>query len=138
MSKAHTSLIAMRSASSARLCFRKVFRVARRTRRTCARSNRCPSQCSQKLIAFLASAGSRSDLPQRLTSQPGRPHGEPSSVVIGEAEAPPLQLASKDAILFQEIAERLPLPALQPAGEDDEQHLERRGVNHGRSLYHDP
>jgi hypothetical protein len=61
----------MRSASSARLCFRKVFRMARRTRRTCARSNRCPSQCSQKLIAFLASAGSRQSA-VRLTAPSAR------------------------------------------------------------------
>src|ERR1700716_3328142 len=45
--------MASASASSARVCFRRDFRVARRTRRTCARSNRCPSQCSQKLIASL-------------------------------------------------------------------------------------
>jgi hypothetical protein len=69
MSSARTASIATRSASSARLCFRTVFRVARRIRRTCARSNRCPSQCSQKPIAFAASADPSNPSALRVSTQ---------------------------------------------------------------------
>ena len=67
-----------------------------------------------------------------------RPRGEPPPVVIGQAQAPPTQLPAQEAILFDQIRERLPLPALQPAGQDQQQHLEGRDVDHERELISQP
>jgi hypothetical protein len=51
----------------------------------------------------------RGDLPQCPPSKLKRPHGKPPSVVIGEAQTPPIQLRAQDAILFHQVRER---PAL--------------------------
>jgi hypothetical protein len=66
----------------------------------------------------------RGDLAQRPTAHPERSHREPPPIVISEAQAPPTQLPSQEAILFDQIGERLPLSAVQPAGQDHQQHLE--------------
>jgi hypothetical protein len=62
------------------------------------------------------------------------PHGESSPVVIGEPQTPPTQLSPQDAILFDQVSDRRPFPAIQPASEDHQQHLERRGVDHEPEL----
>ena len=62
--------------------------------------------------------------------------GQPAPVGIGELEPLPTQLPSKDAILFHQIREGLPLLAIPPAGQDGEHHLDSRRVNHAGSLYH--
>ena len=80
----------------------------------------------------------RGDLAQRLTAQPERPHGEPPPVVIGQTQTPPTQLPAQEAVLFDQVGERLPLAALQPAGQDQQQHLEGRGVDHERELISQP
>jgi len=74
----------------------------------------------------------RGDLTQRSTSQPERAHGEPASVVIREAQASPTQLRAQDAILFNEVGERLALLTIPPADHDGEPHLESRHVDHER------
>src|ERR1019366_7369202 len=58
------------------------------------------------------------DLAQRPTAHPKGPHREPPSVVLGQAQTPPAQLPAQEAVLFDQIRERLPLSALEPAGED--------------------
>lgn len=80
----------------------------------------------------------RRNLTQRLTSQPECPRGESPSVIIREAEpAPaPTQLRTQDAILSEQIGQRVPLLAIQPAGQDGEPHPESRYIDHGASLYH--
>ena len=80
----------------------------------------------------------RGDLAQRLTAQPVRPRGEPPPVVIGEAQAPPTQLPAQEAVFFDQIGDRLPLAALEPAGQDQQQHLEGRGGDHERELISQP
>ena len=73
-----------------------------------------------------------------LEYQAVRPPGQPAPVVIGQLQASAAQLAAQDTILLNEIAEHFSLPAVQPPGEEGEQQLERRGVNHGGNLYHGP
>ena len=76
------------------------------------------------------------ELAQDLPSQPMAPDRQPASIAIGEREPLPTQLASKDAILFHQIRDRLVLLAIQPAGQNDQHHLESGRVDHGWSLYH--
>ena len=70
----------------------------------------------------------RRDVAQRLASQPVGPHGEPAPVVLGEAQTPSTQLPPQEAILFDQIGERLPFLSIKPCGDGDEQQLEGRGV----------
>jgi hypothetical protein len=44
-----------------------------------------------------------------------RPRGKPPSVGIGKMQAPPTQLRAQDAILFDQVLERVRLLAIQPA-----------------------
>ena len=80
----------------------------------------------------------RGDLAQPPTAQPVRPHGKPTPLVIGQLQASAPQLPAQDTVLFNEIAEYVSVLAVQPPGEDGEQQLERRDVDHGGNLYHGP
>jgi hypothetical protein len=80
----------------------------------------------------------RRNLAQPATAKPVRPHGEPPPIVVPQLDAPPTQLPSKDAILFNKIAEYFSLSAVQPTREDGEHQLKGRGVDHGRRLCQQP
>jgi hypothetical protein len=71
---------------------------------------------------------------QDLSSQPVPADRQASQVGIRELDPLLTQLASKDAVLLHQIRERLPLLAIQPAGEDGEHHVESRRVDHDGSL----
>jgi len=57
-------------------------------------------------------------------------YGESPPVVIGEPQAPAADLVPEHAILFDQIGERLPLPAIEPTGEGEEQQPKDRHVDH--------
>jgi hypothetical protein len=76
----------------------------------------------------------RRDLTQGLPTQPVGPYGESPAVVIGEPQAPAADLLPEDAILFDQIGERLPLPAIEPTGDGEEQQPKDRHVDHEREL----
>jgi hypothetical protein len=80
----------------------------------------------------------RGDLAQPPTAQAVRPSSKPAPVVIGQLQASALELPAQDTVLLNEIVEYGSVLAVQPAGEDGEQQLERRSVNHGGNLYHGP
>ena len=80
----------------------------------------------------------RRNVAQRLASQPVSPHGEPAPVVIGETQAPPTQLPPQEAILFDQIGERLPLPMIEPTDEGQEQQPKDGHVDHERELISQP
>jgi hypothetical protein len=63
---------------------------------------------------------------------------KPAPVVFGQLQASALELPAQDTVLLNEIVEYGSVLAVQPAGEDGEQQLERRSVNHGGNLYHGP
>ena len=46
--------------------------------------------------------------------------------------------SAKHTILFEQVTECVSLLAVQPPSEESEQHSERGGIDHGRSLYHGP
>src|SRR5215831_3572617 len=70
-----------------------------------------------------------------LASDLARPRGQASAIVIGEAQTavPSWRRRSR---LFDQIRDRLPLPALQPASEHAQRHLQRGGSITSRSFYH--
>jgi len=76
----------------------------------------------------------RADVPKQLPPQAVRPCGQASAVVIREPEPLASQLPAQEAILGDQIADRLSLLTLQPTGQDAEQ-LQSRGVDHGENLY---
>jgi hypothetical protein len=78
----------------------------------------------------------RGDLAQHSTAHPEGPHREAPPVVIRQAQAPPPELPAQEAVLFDQVGDRLPFSAFEPAGEDQQQHLEGRGIEHERGLYH--
>ena len=47
--------------------------------------------------------------------------GEFPPVVIGEPQAPPTRLLPQDSILLDQVRQQLPLPAIQPAGDEEQQ-----------------
>jgi hypothetical protein len=72
----------------------------------------------------------------RKAARPTRPRSQPSAIVAGETQSPCPKLAPQEPVLFEQIRHRLPLPAVQPASEYTQHHLQRRRVVTRRSLYH--
>jgi hypothetical protein len=70
------------------------------------------------------------------TAQPVCSRGQASAIVIGQAQPPGPKLAPQEPVLFDQVRDRLPLPAIQPAGEHAQHHLQRRRSITSRSLYH--
>ena len=62
------------------------------------------------------------------------PDGQSPAVVICQPQAPPAALPPEEAILFDQIGERLPLPMIEPTDEGQEQQPKDRHVDHEREL----
>jgi len=54
--------------------------------------------------------------------------------VLREPQTPLTDLPPKDAILFDQIGERFPLPAIEPTGDGQEQEPKHRQIDHERQL----
>jgi hypothetical protein len=54
---------------------------------------------------------------QRGAAEPVGAHGESPSVIVSKAQPPSTELAPEKPILFDQIGERLPFPAIQPTGD---------------------
>jgi Integrase core domain len=80
----------------------------------------------------------RGDLAQGTTTQPVRSHSQMSPIVIRQAQAPSTQLPAQETVLFDQIGERLPLAALQPTGQDQQEHLDGCRGDHERELISQP
>ena len=76
----------------------------------------------------------RRDLTQGVPPQPASAYCESPPIVIGEPQAPPTDLPPEEAILFDQIGERLPLPAIEPTDDGEEQQPKNRHVDHEREL----
>ena len=63
----------------------------------------------------------RGDPTQYLTADPEGAHREPPPVRIGQAQPLPAQLLPKEPGFLDQIRDRLPLPAIQSAGQDQQQ-----------------
>jgi hypothetical protein len=51
-------------------------------------------------------------------------HGEAAPIIVTEPQATPTDLFPQETILFDQIRERLSLPAIQPAGGAEEEQAE--------------
>ena len=76
----------------------------------------------------------RRDVTQGFSTESISPYGKSSAVVVCQPRALHTDLSPKKAILFNEISHRLPLPAIEPADDGEEQQLESRDVDHERQL----
>src|SRR5216684_2708165 len=74
------------------------------------------------------------DLTQPSTTQAVPRHGEPPTFIIAELQAPPMQLTSKDPVLFDQIRHGLLLLAPQPAGKSHQHEPEPRALPDRGSL----
>jgi hypothetical protein len=75
----------------------------------------------------------RGHVTQCPTSQSVRKSRETPSVVMSQAKPPTTQLPTEEAILFDQIRERLTLPTKQPADQDGE-YLQGQRVDDGGRL----
>ena len=50
---------------------------------------------------------------------------------MSETQAPPTELPAQEEVLFDQVGDRHPFAAFQPASQDQQQHLESRRGNHG-------
>ena len=80
----------------------------------------------------------RRDLTQGLPTQPVGPYGQSPAVVVCQSQAPPADLPPEEAILFDQIGERLPLPMIEPTDEGQEQQPKDGHVDHERELISQP
>ncbi len=78
----------------------------------------------------------RRDVAQGLPTSPVGSYGESPPVLVREPQSSPTDPSPKEAILFDQVGERLPLPAIEPAGDGEEQQTKGRHVDHGSELYH--
>src|SRR5215468_8574517 len=76
----------------------------------------------------------RGDLPQGRPTYPVCPRRQSSAIVVAQMQSPGPNLTPQEPVLFDQITNRLPLTAIQPAGEHTQHHLQRRWVNHEPEL----
>ena len=76
----------------------------------------------------------RGDLPEGRAADAERTGGQPAAIVVSQAQPPRPKLSPQEPIFFNEVSDRLPLPAVQPAGQHAQHHLERHGVDHEAEL----
>jgi hypothetical protein len=66
-------------------------------------------------------------------------HGESPPVIVSKPQASSTELPPpQQAILFEQISERLRFPPIQPTRDAEEQQPNHRHVDHGGSLYQAP
>jgi hypothetical protein len=78
----------------------------------------------------------RGDLAQNRTARAVRPRGQSSAIVIREAQPPPSKLAPQEPVFFDQICDRLPLAAIQPAVSTPSTIFSAAGSITSRSSYH--
>jgi hypothetical protein len=66
----------------------------------------------------------------RTAARPTRYAGQPAAIVVSQAQPSGPKLAPQEPVFLDQVGDRLPLPALEPAGEHAWHHLQRRGVDH--------
>ena len=76
----------------------------------------------------------RGDLPQSRTADSVRSCGQPTAIVVRETQPMPTKLTPQKPVFFNQVRDRLPLPAVQPAGQHAQHHLQRRGTDHEAQL----
>jgi hypothetical protein len=64
------------------------------------------------------------------TADQVRSRGQPAPIVIREPQAPSAKLTPQDPILFDQVRDGLALPAIQPAGQHNQHHLQGSWVDH--------
>ena len=62
----------------------------------------------------------------------GKPVRQAPPIVVCQPQAPHTDLSPKKAILFNQIGQRLSLPAIEPADDSEEQQAEDRKLDHER------
>ena len=76
----------------------------------------------------------RRHLPQDVSSEAVPVHGEPTSLDIGQPQAPPVKVLFQDAVLFSQVLDDLELVAIHPARQCHEDDPQPDRVDHGPSL----
>jgi hypothetical protein len=60
--------------------------------------------------------------------------GQSSTILVAETQSTPAELATQGSVFFNQVGDRYPLPAIQPAGQYPQHHLQRRGIDHEAEL----
>jgi hypothetical protein len=68
------------------------------------------------------------------TADQVRSRGQPAPIVIREPQAPSAKLTPRDPILFDQVRDGLPLPAIQPADQHNQHHPQGGWVDHELEL----
>jgi hypothetical protein len=68
----------------------------------------CPMPAQQRVRVAIA---------QGRAPHAVRPRSQPSAILVGATQWPGLQPAPQEPVFFDQVSDRLPLPALQPAGQ---------------------
>jgi hypothetical protein len=71
---------------------------------------------------------------QRFSTEPVRPSGEPAPVIVCQPNASTTDPPPEKAILLDEVRNCRPLPAIEPAGDREQQQVQNRNVDHERQL----
>jgi len=76
----------------------------------------------------------RRNLPQGLTADSVCSRRQPTAVFVRETQPTSTKLTPQEPVLFDQVRDCLPLPAVQPAGQHTEHDLQRREVDHELEL----
>jgi hypothetical protein len=76
----------------------------------------------------------RGDLPQSRTADSERSGSQPTAIVVRDTQPTSTKLPPQEPVLFDQARDGVPLPAIQPAGQDTQHHVQRRGVDHEPEL----
>ena len=111
-----------------------------------SREGRCADRVAERTSISAQSAGDATAAAcpaSRPWRSPGGPPGPPGThgrSAGGDRRqsgaAAGSKLAPQEPVFLDQVGDRLPLPALEPAGQHAQHHPQRRGVDHGPSLYH--
>ena len=76
----------------------------------------------------------RGHLPQDRTADSVGSGGQPPAIVIRETQSTSAKLTAQKPVLFDEVGDGLPFPAVQPTGQHTEDHKQRPEVDHEPDL----
>jgi hypothetical protein len=82
----------------------------------------CPFPRNQLPMPAQQGIGRRDggDLPQGPRAQPVRPRSQSTAIIVGETQPLGPELAPQESVLFDQVGDRLPLAAVQPASQHAE------------------
>jgi hypothetical protein len=91
-------------------------------------------RCHRRNVSGVANRG---NLVKGCTADSVRSRRKSPAIIVREPQPTATNPAPEGSVLFDQVREGVPLPTVQPPGQHQQHDLQRGGVDHERTLYHD-